>query len=93
MKIEVKLFATLRQYLLPGSTGGKITLEVEEGLTVAGLIQKLGIAPELAQLVLVNGVDVGRDQDRILQDGDTVSIFPPVAGGSAIPYLSSQRDP
>ncbi|MFN3476917.1 MAG: MoaD/ThiS family protein, partial [Candidatus Methylomirabilales bacterium] len=69
--------------------GGKITLEVEEGLTVAGLIQKLRIAPELAQLVLVNGVDVGRDQDRVLQDGDTVGIFPPVAGGSAISSLSS----
>lgn len=81
MKIEVKLFATLRQHLPPGSAGGKTTIEVEDGFTVAGLIQKFGIDPALAQLVLVNGMDVGRDQDRVLQDGDTVSIFPPVAGG------------
>lgn len=82
MKIEVRLFATLRQHLPQASTGGKVALEIEDGLPVVGLIQKLGIDPTLAPLILVNGVDIERDQDRVLQDGDTVSMFPPLAGGS-----------
>jgi len=80
MKIELKLFATLREKLPPGSKGGRAVLEVEDGLTIEGLLKQLEIAPELAQLVLVNGVSEG-DSQRKLEDGDTVSIFPPVAGG------------
>jgi len=82
MKIELRLFATLQQYLPPGTMGRKATIDVEDGLTVRALIQRLAIPPELAQMVLVNGQDVGRKQERVLQDGDTLSIFPPVAGGS-----------
>jgi molybdopterin converting factor small subunit len=62
--------------------GKRATIDVEDGLTVRALIERLAIPPELAQMVLVNGQDVAREQQRVLQDGDTVSIFPPVAGGS-----------
>jgi molybdopterin synthase sulfur carrier subunit len=82
MKIEVKLFATLRRHLPPDATGRKATIEVEGGITVRSLVEQLKIPPELTQIVLVNGETVEREQDRVLQDGDTVSIFPPVAGGS-----------
>lgn len=81
MKIEVKLFASLRRHLPPGSEGGRRSLEVEDRLTVEGLIQKLEIPMELAQLVLVNGENIERNFKRPLQDGEVVSIFPPVAGG------------
>lgn len=83
MRIQVKLFATLRKHLPPGANGSTATLEVEEGLTVKGLILHLGIPMELAQLSLVNGENIEGDFDRKLQEGDTVSIFPPVAGGGA----------
>lgn len=83
MRIQVKLFATLRKHLPPGANGSMATLEVEEGLTVKGLITRLGIPMELAQLSLVNGENIEGDFDRKLQEGDTVSIFPPVAGGGA----------
>jgi len=81
MKIEVRLFASLRRHLPPGSAGGRGSLEVEDRLTVESLIQKLQIPMELAQLVLVNGENIERDFTRPLQDGEVVSIFPPVAGG------------
>ncbi|MBI3801968.1 MAG: MoaD/ThiS family protein [Deltaproteobacteria bacterium] len=44
------------------------------------LIQQLKIPLAMAQLVLVNGEQT-REFDRPLAEGDTVSIFPPVAGG------------
>ncbi len=81
MKTEIKLFANLKKLLPPDAEGSTATLEVEDGLTVAALVEQLQIPKERAQLVLVNGVNIEGDNSRTLQDGDTVSIFPPVAGG------------
>lgn len=80
MQIAVKLFATLRRHLPPEASGGKATLTLEDGATIATLLHRLDIPPELAQMVLVNGEQT-REFDRPLADGDAVSIFPPVAGG------------
>jgi len=81
MHIEVKLFANLRKNLPPGSTGGKAQLTLEDGTTIQMLIDQLKIPVELAQMVLVNGEQT-REFNRQLNEGDTVSIFPPVAGGA-----------
>jgi molybdopterin converting factor small subunit len=80
MHIEVKLFANLRKKLPPGSSGSKAQLMLADGATIAMLIDHLSIPVELAQMVLVNGEQT-REFDRALSEGDTVSIFPPVAGG------------
>lgn len=80
MHIEVKLFANLRKKLPPGSSGGKATLTLADGATLTTIINQLSIPMELAQMVLVNGEQT-REFDRPLSEGDTVSIFPPVAGG------------
>jgi molybdopterin converting factor small subunit len=80
MQIDVKLFANLRKLLPPGSSGSKARITLEEGATIAVLIQHLNIPLEMAQMVLVNGEQT-REFDRSLTEDDTVSIFPPVAGG------------
>lgn len=85
VKIEIKLFANLKKLLPPHAEGSAATIEVEDGLTVAGLIELLQIPKEMAQLVLVNGINIEGEYSRIIQEGDTVSVFPPVAGG--IDYL------
>ncbi len=81
MKIEIKLFANLKKFLPPHAEGSTATIEVEDGLTVAGLIEQLQIPKEMAQLVLVNGVNIEGEYSRTLQEGDTLSVFPPVASG------------
>jgi molybdopterin converting factor small subunit len=81
IEIKIKLFATLKKLLPPNAEGSIATIEVEEGLTVAGLIDQLQIPKEMAQLVLVNGINIEGEYSRTLQEGDTVSVFPPVAGG------------
>lgn len=80
MHVEVKLFANLRKLLPPGSSGGKAQIPLEDGATITTLLRHLNIPTEMAQMVLVNGEQT-RDFDRPLTDGDTISIFPPVAGG------------
>ncbi len=71
----------MRKLLPSDSDGTKATLEVEDGLTVAALVEQLQIPKEMAQLVLVNGVNIEGEYSRILQEGNTVGVFPPVAGG------------
>jgi len=81
MRIELRLFATLRRYLPPGSEKGKVLLDLPEGLTVEGLVQKLGIPPGMAELTVVNGQALQQGLQKVLRDGDVVSLFPPIAGG------------
>jgi len=84
MKVEVRLFAGLRDRF-PRETRGRVELELAAGLTLTGLLDQLEIPPRQAQMVLVNGVQVPRSpgvrEARVLEEGDVVAIFPPVAGG------------
>ncbi len=83
MKITVRLFAMLRDRLPPNSNGEEMEIEVEEGATAQEIIQQLEIPPELANLVMVNGYHLLPEEikNRPLEAGETISIFPPVAGG------------
>jgi molybdopterin converting factor small subunit len=83
MKITVRLFATLRRYLPPGSDGTKVVLELPDGARLQDALDQLSIPAPLAQLVMIDGVHETNRQ-RVLHDGIALSIFPPVAGGVAI---------
>jgi sulfur carrier protein ThiS len=80
MQVRVKLMGTLRSKLPPGTQGGAAALEVEPGTTVADVLGRLGIARGHVHLVLVNG-GMETDRQRILSEGDELTVFPPVAGG------------
>ncbi len=81
MKIRVKLMASLRSKLPPNAQGGQAEVAVEPGTTVEALLQRLSIGGGHVHLILVNGA-MERDRARALEDGDEVTVFPPVAGGS-----------
>lgn len=79
MIIELQYFSLLRE--LKGPTA----IEVQKGTTVAKLLDKLsGEVPKLKNwnsrlLVAVGYEYVGRD--HVLQEGDQLSLMPPVQGG------------
>lgn len=82
IEIEVRLYATLRQYLprqTQGTLGGELSLTLEEGTTLRKLEELLGIPAGVTKTTFVNGHI--RESDYVLQDKDEVAIFPPVAGG------------
>ena len=79
MEIEVKLFATLRDYLPKGSTRFSCKMEIEVGTQVQDILEKLKIPEEFPKIILVNGVHGKKEQT--LKEGDVLSVFPPVAGG------------
>ena len=79
MRVEVRLFATLVDFLPPHGRDGVVQLEVPDGSTVAEVTCRLGIPADVARVVLVNGRDVEPEQRLAMQD--VVTIFPPLAGG------------
>ena len=79
MEIEVKLFATLRDYLPKGSDRFSCNMEVEGSTRVQDILSRLKIPEEMPKIILINGIHGKKDQ--VLKDGDVLSIFPPVAGG------------
>ena len=92
MELELRFFATFRE-----AVGGKtVAYEVDDGATVGDVLRSLeaeydgleerlladdALAPQIS--VLKNGREVLHMDglDTTLEDGDQLSIFPPVAGG------------
>lgn len=83
MKITLKLFATLADYLPPGRRHNAVTVDIEPGTTIADLVTRFQLPPKLVHLVLINGVYVDPTERprRRMSDGDVLAIWPPVAGG------------
>ena len=83
MKIRLKLFAALRDYLPAGSSSNEVELDVADGISVQGLIDLEMVPAKRVHLVLVNGYHVPPSAfgATTLGDGDAVAIWPPVAGG------------
>ena len=79
MKVHVKLIASLKRYIPPGTDSDTITLDVPEGSTVAELIAKLGIGEERAKIVVSNGEQL--EVATVLQEQQEVHLYPPLAGG------------
>ena len=80
MKVEARVYATLRRYLPEDKRENPIMLELPDGTTVGEVVEKvLKIPPDAVKVVFVNGRHV--PFEHVLADGDRVGIFPPVAGG------------
>lgn len=81
--ITFKLFATLTDYLPAGHRGNAVALELDPGTTVMDLVERYRLPLRLVHLVLINGVFIAPEQraTRVLADGETLAIWPPVAGG------------
>lgn len=83
MRITIKLFAMLGQYLPNPRQGNVAALEVAEHCSVAAVLQQLGVPLSEVHLVLINGVYHAPQQleQTVLKTDDTLALWPPVAGG------------
>jgi molybdopterin converting factor small subunit len=75
MKITLKLFATLTDYLPPDARRSNL-VEIE-------VSPASSILHKLVHLVLVNGHYINPEDraTRTLLEGDVLAIWPPIAGG------------
>ena len=81
MKVEIALYATLSKYLPPGSEQRKAVIAARDGATARQIMLQLGIPQEYPNILLVNGKQA--NPDTVLQDGESLAIFPPLAGGES----------
>ena len=61
----------------------QVPLDVPEGTPIARIIEPFGLPEKLVHLVLVNGVYVPPAErlSFVPKEGDTLAIWPPIAGG------------
>jgi molybdopterin converting factor small subunit len=74
MKVNVKLFASLRTF-----GPDEQVLELPDQTTIDEVVQLLKIPATIRLLRIVNGEH--RPADYRLQDNDDLALFPPIAGG------------
>lgn len=83
MNVKLKLFATLTQFLPAGAHRNEVALDVEDGISVLDLLRRYNVPMETCHLILINGVfsPPAMAGSKVLKDGDTVAVWPPIAGG------------
>jgi len=77
LDIHLQLYSILREKL-PSDAKGRTVMQLDEGATIADLLDILGI--NLKVVISVNG-DHEPDKSRQLRDGDHVRIFSAISGG------------
>ena len=77
MRVQIRLFANLRQYAPEGEHVFEV--ELTYGATTGQLLKSLHIPPTEEKVIMVNGHQA--KEDTQLVDGDKVVLFPPMAGG------------
>jgi sulfur carrier protein ThiS len=84
MKVTFKLFASLQDYLpVEAKAKNALALDLPDGTTVKQVIERFGLPQKSCHLVLIDGhfVPPTERASRSLKDGETLAIWPPIAGG------------
>lgn len=77
IRVKVTLHSYLKEFL-PEELDGEKEFELQDGETIAGLVQLMGL-PESAAAAVNESIE--RDRRKVLQDGDHVRFLRPGAGG------------
>jgi sulfur carrier protein ThiS len=78
VRVRVKLHGETKRGV-PGLRGDNVEGETRDGLTVTEVLAELGVDLSEVWLNAVNGQLV--KGDHIVNDGDAIEVFAPVAGG------------
>jgi len=84
MKVTFKLFASLQDCLpVEAKAKNALALDLPDGTTVEQVIERFGLPRKSCHLVLIDGhfVPPAERASRSLTDGNTLAIWPPIAGG------------
>lgn len=84
MKITLKLFASLTDYLPDHAKYTNcVDLEVAPGVTVSQVVGQQRLPEKSVHLVLVNGHYIAPEERaaKVLQEQDVLAVWPPIAGG------------
>jgi molybdopterin converting factor small subunit len=78
MQIEIRLFVDAKG-LSPENRPSTFLKNVENQVTVGQVVKDLGLPDDIPLILIVNHNHA--TYDSVLQEGDVINIFPPIAGG------------
>ena len=82
MKIRLKLFSGLMEYLPPQTEGNVLEITISGSITAHMLLDRYNVPREEAQVVMLNGDFLPLDKrDLELNNGDVISVWPAIQGG------------
>lgn len=83
MEITLKLYASLGQYLPESAEKHCTKVGVSSTETAFSILDRFNVPKESAHLVLLNGIYLQPEEREMpkFKDGDTLAVWPPVAGG------------
>ena len=83
MRITLKLFATLTDYLPAQRDGNQVDIDVAADASVNEVLAPFNLPDKLVHLVLVNGHYIAPEvrSTHRMQEGDALAVWPPIAGG------------
>ena len=83
MQISVTLFGGLRHYLPAGSSFNKCMVDIDDGASLAQLLEKLPVPSDKPYMVLLNDEKVADNSygEITIQGEDAVVLLPPIKGG------------
>jgi len=79
MRVYVKLIATYREHLPPGTNGNITEVDVPPGSTVREILTPYEIPLDDSSVIVLNGLTV--PLDTVVEEGDTIAAFSAIAGG------------
>ena len=83
MTITLKLYASLSAYLPADAQNHSVEINLAEGSTPLDVLERFQVPPQIAHLLLINGVylEPERRASYALAAGDSMAVWPAVAGG------------
>jgi hypothetical protein len=80
IQVTLKLLGPFRACSAGAQSGGEELLELVPGSSLSQVLGRVPLPGGAPRVVLLNGVQ--QDGDAQLSDGDVITVFPPIAGGS-----------
>ena len=82
MKVTLKLFSELAEYLPQEADGNALSVQSPAPLTPRMLMEKYRVPKNEMRVMMLNGEFLPPEKhESPLQDGDVVSIWPSIQGG------------
>ena len=84
MQLTLKLYAGLERYLPVDSENNTTQIDISDECSINAVLRQCKVPEDMVHLILLNGVYINpdqRDSINLFSDGDTLAVWPPVAGG------------
>ena len=82
MKVTLKLYGGLKEYLPKNSLKNQSSIEIKDGVNVEQALNIYGIPLEECKIVMVNGIHIIHEEraKKILSNSDSLAVWPQSTG-------------